>query len=105
MLVNFLGGDVVDGIDFMEDTDVAALGITPDLACEVAEDHLDIITNWINPRWMQRDTWEFHANEIGYMAPSTGGPNVDAILKQISNWDKLSDLTPTGLHAFYNKLR
>ena len=99
------GGDAVDGTDFMEDTDVAALGITPDLACEVAEDHLDIFTHWINPRWMQRDTRDFNANEIGYTAPSTGGPNVDAILKQISNWDKLSDLTPTGLHAFYNKLR
>jgi hypothetical protein len=99
------GGDAVDGIDFMEDTDVTALGITSDFSCEVAEDHLDIVTNWINPRWMQRDTRDFNANEFGYTAPSTGGPNVDAILKQISNWDKLSDLTPTGLHAFYNKLR
>ena len=89
----------------MEDTDVAALGITPELACEVAEDHLDIVTHWMNPRWMQRDTRDFQANENGYTPPSTGGPNVDAILKQISTWDKLSDLTPTGLHAFYNKLR
>ena len=99
------GGDAVDGIDFMEDPDVEALGITSDLSCGIAEDHFSIVTNWVNPRWMQRDTRDFQANENGYTAPSTGGPNITDILKQISNWDKLSDLTPTGLHTFYNKLR
>ena len=99
------GGDAVDGIDFLEDPDVEALGITSDLACGVAEDHMDIVTNWVNPRWMQRDSRDFHAQENGYTAPSTGGPNITDILRQISNWDKLSDLSPTGLHAFYNQLR
>ena len=99
------GGDAVDGIDFMEEPDVEALGVTSDLACGVAEDHWNIVTNWVNPRWMQRDSRDFKATEDGYTAPSTGGPNITDILKQISNWDKLSDLSPTGLHAFYNKLR
>jgi hypothetical protein len=99
------GGDSVDGVDFLEDPDVEALGIPSDLACGVAEDHMDIVTNWVNPRWMQRDTRDFHAHENGYSAQSTGGPNITDILKQISNWEKLSDLTPTGLHTFYNKLR
>jgi hypothetical protein len=99
------GGDAVDGIDFMEEPDFEALGVTSDLACGVAEDHWNIVTNWVNPRWMQRDSWDFKATEDGYTAPSTGGPNITDILKQISNWDKLSDLSPTGLHAFYNKLR
>ena len=99
------GGDEVDGIDFMEEPDVEALGVTSDLACGVAEDHWNIVTNWVNPRWMQRDSRDFQATDNGYTAPSTGGPNITDILKQISNWDKLSDLSPTGLHAFYNKLR
>ena len=88
----------------MEDVDVEALGIPNDLAIGVAEDHLDIVTNWVNPRWMQRDTRDFDADENGYTAPSTGSPNITDILKQITSWDKLSDLSPTGWHAFYNKL-
>ena len=99
------GGDAVDGIEFMEEPDVEALGVPSNLSCGVAEDHWNIVTNWVNPRWMQRDSRDFQATENSYTAPSTGGPNITDILKQISNWDKLSDLSPTGLHAFYNKLR
>jgi hypothetical protein len=87
----------VDGIDFLEDPDVEDLGITSELAGGVAEDHFNIVTNWVNPCCMQWDTRDFHAKDNGYNAPSTGGPNVTDILKQISNWDKLSDLTPTGV--------
>ena len=89
----------------MEDPNVIALGITSEFAPGVAEDHFDIVQNWVNARWMQRDTRDFQATDYGYSALSTGSPNVTDILKQISNWDKLGDLTPTGLHAFYNKLR
>jgi len=89
----------------MEDPDVEALGVPSELAVTVAEDHFDIVQNWVNPRWMQRDVRDFNANEDGYTAPSTGGPNITDILKQINSWDKLSDLSPTGWHAFYNKLR
>lgn len=99
------GGDCITGRDFMEDPDVEALGVPSELAVTVAEDHFDIVQNWVNPRWMQRDVRDFNANEDGYTAPSTGGPNITDILKQINSWDKLSDLSPTGWHAFYNKLR
>ena len=98
-------GQAVYGCDFMEAEDVEPLGIPTDLAQGVAEDHYDIVTNWVNPRWMQRDSRDFDADENGYTAPSTGGPNITDILKQITNWDKLGDLSPTGWHAFYNRLR
>ena len=99
------GGDPVLGTDFMEAEDVEALGIPADLASNIAENHYDIETHWNNPRWMQRDERDFSAKEYGYHAPSTGGPDITNILKQVASWDKLSDLTPTGWHAFYNKLR
>ena len=99
------GGDPVVGVDLMEDPDVEALGVPPEFAVDVAEDHMDIVENWTNPRWLQRDARDFNATEFGYSAPSTGGPNITDILKQITNWDKLSDLSPTGWHAFYNRLR
>lgn len=99
------GGDNVSGLDFMEAEDVELLDIPPDMAIGVAENHFDIVTNWTNPRWMQRDVRDFSGTEDGYNAPSTGGPDITGILKQIANWDKLSDLSPTGWHAFYNKLR
>ena len=98
-------GDPVCGCDFMEAPDVEALDITPDLAVDITEDHLDVVEHWDNPRWMQKDTRDFNGQQGGYTAPSTGGPHIPEILKQISNWDKLSDLTPTGWQAFYNKLR
>ena len=98
-------GDPVDGCDFMEAEDVEVLDITPGPAVDIAEDHFSIIHNWDNPRWMQKDSRDFRGRDGGYAAPSTGGPQVSDILKQISNWDKLSDLSPTGWQAFYNKLR
>ena len=98
-------GDPVCGIDLMEAEDVEALEITPDPAVIIAEDHWHMIHNWDNPRWQQKDYRDFNAQQNGYSAPSTGGPHVLDILKQIANWDKLSDLTPTGWNAFYNKLR
>ena len=93
------------GIDFMEAPDVEALDITPELAIGIAEDHFDVTENWDNPRWMQRDSRDFNHRGTPYTAPSTGGPNITDILKQITNWDKHSDFSPTGWHAFYNKLR
>lgn len=38
-------GDPIHGSDFLEDVNVVALGITPDLAVGVAEDHFDIVDN------------------------------------------------------------
>ena len=99
------GRDPVSGTDFMEAEDVKALGLPLDLAIGIADDHFDIVDNWTNPCWMQRDVCDFSANVNGYTAPSTGGPDITNILKQLSSWEKLSDLTPTGWHAFYNKLR
>ena len=45
----------MDGIDFLEDPDVGDLGITSELAGDVAEDHFNIVMNWVNPRWDTRD--------------------------------------------------
>ena len=98
-------GDPVCGIDLMEAEDVETLEITPHPAVIIAEDHWHMVHNWDNPRWLQKDSRDFHAQHNGYSAPSTGGPHVSDILKQIANWDKLSDLSPTGWNAFYNKLR
>lgn len=98
-------GDPVCGCSFMEAEDVEALDISPSLAVGIAEDHLGIVEGWDNPRWSQRDVRDFGGAEGGYQAPSTGGPNTSDILKQISSWDKLSDLSPTGWQAFYNRLR
>ena len=98
-------GDPVCGIDLVEAEDVEALKITPNPAVIIAEDYWHMTHNWDNPRWQQRDSRDFNAQPNGYSAPSTGGPHVSDILKQIANWEKLSDLTPTGWHAFYNKLR
>ena len=98
-------GDPVCGCTFMEEEDVEALDILPELAVGIAEDHLDIVENWTNPRWAQKDVRDFQGRPDGYSAPSTGGPHTHNILKQISTWDKLSDLSPMGWQAFYNRLR
>ena len=98
-------GDPVCGCEFMEDVDVEALDILPELAVGIAEDHYGLVENWNNPRWLQKDRRDFGGREDGYAAPSTGGPHIPDILKQISTWDKLSDLSPTGWQAFYNRLR
>ena len=98
-------GDPVCGCDFMEAEDVEALEISPHLAVGIAEDHYGIVEGWDNPRWSQKDIRDFHGTYEGYRAPSTGGPHPADILKQISSWEKLSDLTPTGWQAFYNRLR
>ena len=98
-------GDPVCGCSFMEAEDVEALDISPSLAVGITEDHFGIVEGWDNPRWSQRDVRDFGGTEGGYQAPSTGGPNTPDILKQISSWDKLSDLSPTGWQAFYNRLR
>ena len=89
----------------MEAKNVEALDISPTLAIGIAEDHLGIVEGWDNPRWSQKDIQDFGGSTGGYQAPSTGGPNTPDILKHISSWDKLSDLSPTGWQAFYNRLR
>jgi hypothetical protein len=89
----------------MEAEDVERLDISPHLAVVIAEDHFGIVEGWDNPRWSQKDIKDFDGSAGGYRAPSTGGPHTPDILKQISSWDKLSDLSPTGWQAFYNRLR
>ena len=98
-------GDPVCGCPFMEAEDVEALDISSSLAVGIAEDHFGIVEGWDNPRWSQKDVRDFGGFEGGYQAPSAGGPHMASILKQISSWDKLSDLSPTGWQAFYNRLR
>ena len=97
------GGDAINGLDFMEVPDIEVLGVSGDVACFIVEYHYDIVQNWNNPRWVQRDQRDF--SNSSYMPPSAAGPNTTDILKQLSVLDKLTDLTPTGWQTFYNKLR
>ncbi len=96
-------GDPIDGVEFMEDSDVVALGIDPAFAPEMAEEHLDHIEHWTNPRWAAQDARHFGGSS--YTPSSIAGPPITDILKQINTWDRLSDLSPTGWQAFYKKLR
>ncbi len=96
-------GDPIDGAKFMESNDVEALGIDPAFAPEMAEEHLDHVEHWTNPRWAAHDTRLFGGSS--YTPSSLAGPPIMDILKQISNWEKLSDLSATGWQAFYKKLR
>ncbi len=99
-----LGGNPISGTDFMEVPDVEALDISGPLAVVIAESHYNMVQNWENPRWIQQDQRRFHHSDSG--PPSaTSGPNITDILKQISSWDKLSDLSPMGWQSFYNRLR
>lgn len=98
-------GDPVCGCAFMEAEDVEQLDISSHLAVGIAEDHFGIIESWDNPRWSQKDMRDFNGSVDGYRAPSTGGPHTADILKQIASWEKVSDFSPTGWQAFYNRLR
>ncbi len=95
------GGDPINGTDFMEVPDVEALDISGDVAADIAECHFDLVKNWDNPRWTQH----FTSSNTGPMPSFTSGPSTTEILKQISSWVPLSDLSPTGWQTFYNKLR
>jgi hypothetical protein len=97
-------GDPLYGTSFMEAEDVVALGVDDIMALPIAEDHFNLVENWENARWVQQDRF-FADMRTPYSPPSNSGPNVTDILKQISTWDKLSDLTPCGWQDFYNKLR
>lgn len=94
--------DPVDGIDFLEASDVEALDVDSVYLVMILEEHLELVDNWSNPCWVSHDNRHYGA---GYTPSAFLGPNITDILKQVSNWDKLSDLTPTGWQAFYKKLR
>jgi hypothetical protein len=99
------GGDSIHGSPFMEANDVMELDpIDPAIAARIAEDHFQIVREWENPRWHQIDSKGFGSHHR-FSAPSSSGPNVTEILKQIASWEKLSDLSPAGWLKFYNKLR
>ncbi len=95
-------GDPIDGTDLMETPDVEALGIDSAFAPEMAEDHLEHIEHWANPRWTSADSRHYGGS---YTPSSLSGPSLSDILKQIGTWDKLSDLSATGWQGFYKKLR
>ena len=99
---NMIRGDPVEGIDCMETTDIEALDVDPLYSTMIAEEHYELIENWSNPRWVSHDNRHYGD---GYTPSAFLGPNTTEIQKQISGWDKLSDLTPTGWQAFYKKLR
>ncbi len=100
-----LGGNPITGTDFMDEHDVEALDITGSLAVNIAECHFNMVQNWENPRWVDLDRRQFSHQDPRPPPTATSGPNITDILKQLQNWDKLSDLTPTGWQTFYNKLR
>lgn len=97
------GGDPIDGADLLEEHDVEALGIASAFATEMAEDHLEFVEHWDNPRWTSYDAR--HYGNSKYTPSSLSGPPVGDIIKQIASWDPLSDLSATGWQAFYKKLR
>jgi hypothetical protein len=86
----------------MDTSDVEALGIDSAFAEEMAEDHLEYVEHWANPRWTSADTRHFGGS---YTPSSLSGPPLSDILKQILSWEKLSDLSATGWQGFYKKLR
>lgn len=97
------GGDPIDGAALLEEHDVEALGIDSGFATEMAEDHLEFMEHWENPRWTSHDARHFGNSKY---TPSThSGPPIGDILKQITPWEKLSDLSATGWQAFYKTLR
>ena len=95
-------GDPIDGIDLMDSSDVEDLGVDPTYSAMISTEHLELLDNWSNPRWVSHDVRHYGD---GYTPSALSGPNTTDILKQISGWEKLSDLTPTGWQAFYKKLR
>jgi hypothetical protein len=100
-----VGGDPIHGSPFMEAPDVEELDhIDPAVAARIAEDHFQLIREWENPQWHQADAKVF-GSQPRFSAPSSSGPNITDILKQIATWDKLSDLTLSGWLSFYNCLR
>lgn len=99
-------GDPITGTDLMEVTDAEVLGIDPAMAIKVVEEHFNLVQSWENPRWVQSNFRQFGNAGYGpYSPPSSAGPNISDIRKQITTWDKLSDLSPIGWQGFYNKLR
>jgi hypothetical protein len=86
----------------METSDIEALGIDSAFAEEMAEDHLEYVEHWANPRWTSADSRHFGGS---YTPSSLSGPPLSDILKQILTWEKLSDLSATGWQGFYKKLR
>jgi hypothetical protein len=100
-------GDAVAGTSLLETPDIEGLTtMEENLAEIVAESHYDLMENWDNAQWIQHDACNFHHTPHGPFSPSSSsGPSFTDILKQITAWDKLSDLSPTGWLRFYNKLR
>ena len=94
--------DPIDGIELLDHTDIEALDINPTFSVDIAEEHFKLMDNWDNPRWTTHDIRLYGS---GTHPSSTSGPMITDILKQISSWDKLSDLSPTGWQALYKKLR
>jgi hypothetical protein len=94
--------DPLYGLPIMDDTDVEALGIDPNFATELAEEHYEFVQNWTNQKWVTADTMQYGS---GYSPSYTSGPQTTEILKQVSTLDKLTDLSPTGWHSFYKLLR
>jgi hypothetical protein len=99
-------GDPLTGSRIMETPDVELLGIDTKLSEMLVEFHYDLVWSWENPRWVQANTQTFGTSGFGpFSPPSTSGPNITEIHKQLANWDKLTDLSPAGWQMFYNKLR
>jgi hypothetical protein len=99
-------GDPVTGTHIMEPPDAELLGIDASMAVSLVEFHYDLVQNWESPRWVQANTRQFGTSGFGpFSPPSTSGPNITEIQKQLVNWDKLTDLSPAGWQIFYNKLR
>ncbi len=67
---------------------------------------MTILPSWNTGTTTDGDSRTFGPAAAGpFSPPSSAGPNITDILKQIASWEKLSDLTPAGWLAFYNKLR
>jgi hypothetical protein len=99
-------GDPLTGTHIMEPPDVELLGIDTALSVTLVEYHYDLVQNWENPRWIKADSRRFGNSGFGpFSSPSTSGPNITEIQKQLASWDKLTDLSPAGWQIFYNKLR
>jgi hypothetical protein len=100
-----MSADPVLGSKLMEVPDVIGLGIDDSLAVSIAEAHFDILNHWENTKWAKATLRSF--GDIGFgpfSPPSSAGPNITEILKQIATWDKLSDLSPLGWQDFYTKI-
>ena len=95
-------GDPVDRCNIMDESDMESLGIDPAFAIPLAKEHYAPIEHWDNAKWVASDR-QHHGGS--YTLSALSDHNITDILKQIANWDKLSDITPIGWQAFYSKLR